>query len=168
MSISNIEVRFRDFETERIPLSDRVDRIHRLPGDSAQNEAERANASIGDALVDGSALKWEYYKPFGGLSDEEIKNLSATKVKDKEAICMETENVWQLDKHVTAMVDDEPGPAKDYVKCYTTVASDCPFFFNALYLSKYTNAKTEAAKRSVPGYHYFTKVYSFMSSHFIV
>ena len=29
-------------------------------------------------------------------------------------------NAWELAKQVTAMVDDELGPAKDYLKCNTT------------------------------------------------
>ena len=33
---------------------------------------------------------------------------------------------------------------------------------------KYANAKTDAAKHSVPGYHYFKKMYSFMDSHCII
>lgn len=45
MGVTNIEVRFRDIETARIHSSDRVN-----PGDSAQIEAERTNASIGEAL----------------------------------------------------------------------------------------------------------------------
>ena len=35
-------------------------------------------------------------------------------------------------------------------------------------LMKYANAKTDAAKHSVPGYHYFKKIYSFMDSHCII
>ena len=69
--------------------SDRVNRIHRAPGDSAQNEAERTNASIGEALVDGTSLKWEYYKPFDGLTEEVIQRLSAKEVLEKESVCME-------------------------------------------------------------------------------
>ena len=55
--VSNVEVRFRDVEIARMHFSDRVNRIHCAPGDSGQNEAERSNAAIGDALVDGEALK---------------------------------------------------------------------------------------------------------------
>ena len=51
MGITNTEVRLRDAEIPCIHSSDRVNRIHRAPGDSAQNEAERTNAAFGDALV---------------------------------------------------------------------------------------------------------------------
>ena len=63
VGVSDIEARFRDVEIARIHSSDRVNRIHRAPGDSAQNESERTNASIGDALVDGTALKWDFLSP---------------------------------------------------------------------------------------------------------
>ena len=78
MGITNAEVCFRDAEIACIHSSDRVNRIHRAPGDSAQNEAERTNAAIGDVLVDGSALRWEYSKPFDGLTIEGIDALSAS------------------------------------------------------------------------------------------
>ena len=96
---------FRDVEIARIQSSERVNRIHRAPGDSAQNEAERTNSSIGDALVVGTALKWQYFNPFDGLTNEEITKLSASEVKEREAICME-KNAWEVAIEVTAMVDD--------------------------------------------------------------
>ena len=55
-----------------------VNQIHHTPGDSAQNEAETTNAAIGDVLVDESAMRWEYSKPFDGLTIEEIDALSAS------------------------------------------------------------------------------------------
>ena len=88
-------MRFRDVEIARIQSSERVNRIHRAPGNSAQNEAERTDSSMGDALVDGTALKWEHFKPFDGLADEEIKKLSASEVKEREAIRME-KNAWKV------------------------------------------------------------------------
>ena len=70
-----------------------MNQIHRAPGDSAQNEGERTNASIGEALVDRTALKWEYLKPFDGLTSEEIDELSSNELKEKENLCME-KNAW--------------------------------------------------------------------------
>ena len=95
VGVSNLEVRFRDIEIARIHSSDRVNRIHRAPGDSGQNEAERSNAAIGDALVDGSALKWNYYGPLDGLTEDEVKNLSVTELQQRENDCME-KNAWKL------------------------------------------------------------------------
>ena len=77
-------------------------------------------------------------------------------------------NAWEVGKQVTVMVDDEPGPAKDYIKCYITLKSSYQFFFNKSYLVKYANDKTDAAKRHVPRYHYFKKIYLFMDCHCII
>ena len=60
--MSNFEVRFRDAKIALLHNSDRRARLHRATDDSGQNEAERSNACIGDALVDGGASKWEYYE----------------------------------------------------------------------------------------------------------
>ena len=108
-------MRFRDIEIARIHSSDRVNRIHRAPGDSGQNEAELSNAAIGDALVDGSALKWDCYGPFGGLEQDEIKKLSATELEEREADCMER-NAWKVSEEVKKTIDDEPGPAGDFMR----------------------------------------------------
>ena len=89
MGVTNTEVRFRDIETVRIHSNDRVNRIHCAPGDSAQIEAERTNVSIGEALVDGTALKWMYFTSFDGLTSEEIGKLSSNELKEKANLCME-------------------------------------------------------------------------------
>ena len=120
VGVSNLEVRFRDIEIARIHSSDRVNRIHRAPGDSGQNEAERSHAAIGDALVDRSALKWNYYGPLDGLTEEKVNNLSATDLQKRENDCME-KNAWKVAEEVTKIIDDEPGPAGGYMKSYVTL-----------------------------------------------
>ena len=47
-----------------------MNRIHRAPHDSRQNEAERSQAAIGQALVDGRALHWEYFQPTDLISED--------------------------------------------------------------------------------------------------
>ena len=165
VGITNVEVRFRDAEISRIHSSDRVNRIHRAPGDSAQNESERTNAAIGDSLVDGTALKWEYYKPFDGLASGEIDKLSASEIKERQALCMER-NAWRVAQEVAATVDDEPGPAGDFIKCYVTTCQNKQFFFNRSFLMQYAYCKTEAKKQQCPGSNYFKKIYSFIDTHF--
>ena len=120
VGITNTEVRFRDAEIAPIHSFDRVNRIHRASGGSAQNEAERPNAATGDALVDGSALRWQYFKPFDGTTAVEIGALSANEVKQKEKECMEKECMASSPGGIAAVVDDEPGPAGDFVKCHGT------------------------------------------------
>ena len=127
VGITNTEVRFKDAEIARIHSSDCVNRIHHAPGDSAQNEAERTNSAIGDALVDVSALRWQYFKPFVDMTAVGIAALSANEVNQKEKGCKE-KNAWQVTQEVAATVDDEPGPAGEFVKCYVTTCEKEHFF----------------------------------------
>ena len=53
VGVTNFEVKFRFAEICRLHGNDRRTRIHRARGDSGQNEAERTNGSICDAIVDG-------------------------------------------------------------------------------------------------------------------
>ena len=50
--------------------------VLRSRGDSGQNEAERTNSAIGDAVVDGATIEWDKFKQFESLSEEEIEALS--------------------------------------------------------------------------------------------
>lgn len=73
---SNIEVKFRDAEMARVLNFDRLNRVHRARNDSGQNESERSNACIREALVDGASLQWNHYGPLDNLDEDEIKKLS--------------------------------------------------------------------------------------------
>ena len=53
-------------------------------------------------------------------------------------------NAWRVAYDVAAMIDDEPGPAGDFIKCYVTQREKNQFFFNQPYLIKYAAAKTDA------------------------
>ena len=64
-------------------------RIHRAREDSGQNEAERLNACIGDALCDGGSLKWQIYETLHGLSEEEVKSLSTSELGAHSSKVME-------------------------------------------------------------------------------
>lgn len=58
-------------------------------------QKEQMHAAIGDSLVDGSVLRWQYFKPFDGTTALEIGALSADEVKQKEKDWME-KNAWQV------------------------------------------------------------------------
>ena len=72
-----------------------MNRIHRAPHDSGHNEAERSNAAISKALVDGRALHWEYYKENDLISEGEIGTLAVEEIKNLEAEAMER-NAWKV------------------------------------------------------------------------
>lgn len=93
VGVSNFEVRFRDAEIALLHNSDRRARLHRATNDSGQNEAERSNACIGDALVDGGSLNWEYYEQYHGLEEEDLKRMSAKELEDLENDRMQ-KNAW--------------------------------------------------------------------------
>lgn len=114
VGVSNIETKIRFVEMCRLHQSDRRIRLHRAPGDSAQNEAERTNACIGDAMVDGGTLHWEKYKPLEGMSEEEIKKMSIEDIEDNERQCNER-NAWYVAEQLAMRIDDEPGPGGDFM-----------------------------------------------------
>ena len=60
-------------------------------------------------------MRWQYFKPFDGMTTVEIGALSANEVKQKEKDCVE-KIAWKVAQEVAAMVDDEPGPAGDFLK----------------------------------------------------
>lgn len=70
-------------------------------------------------MVDGSALKWKYHEPFAGLSSEEVDKLSAEESKALEEKAME-QNAWHVARDVQTRIDDEPGPAGDFMKAFVT------------------------------------------------
>ena len=90
-----------------------------------------------------------------------------SEVKQKERDCLE-KNARQVAQELAAMVDDEPGPAGDFVKCYVMTFKKDQFFFNKKYLMQYTAATTEAKRRQVlgPGVTSTEKIYSFIDTHF--
>ncbi|KAG8175760.1 hypothetical protein JTE90_029245 [Oedothorax gibbosus] len=84
VGVSNIEVRIRSAEKVMIHNLDRLTRIHRSRGDSGQNEAERTNALIGNAISDGGSIKWDYFKIFEGMSQAEKDEMTSDDIKKHE------------------------------------------------------------------------------------
>ena len=66
------EVGFRDAKLSRIWKSDYRIRIHRAHESSGQQEAERTNSVVGDVIINGGSIKWEYFPRFDDKSDEQI------------------------------------------------------------------------------------------------
>ena len=95
VGVTNIEVKYRDLEILHINGWTHMNKIHRAPHNSGQNEAERSNAAIGEALVDGRALHWEYYKANDLISEGEIETLTVEEIKNLEAEAMEW-NAWKV------------------------------------------------------------------------
>ena len=71
VGISNYEQRFCDAELALVQNSDYRIKIHGSREEFEQNEAERTNSVIGDAMVDGGTLNWEIFKRFEDVTQEE-------------------------------------------------------------------------------------------------
>ena len=68
----------------------------------------------GDALVDGSTIKWQYHKALESLTENEIRKLSLEEINSMEAECME-KNAWQVCHDVASRINGEPAPRGDMV-----------------------------------------------------
>lgn len=75
----------------------------------------------GDAVVDGSTLKWQYHRAFDGLTDAEVSELSVAEAKSLEAIAIE-KNAVRVALELRNRIDGEPGPSGGYMKSYVTSA----------------------------------------------
>ena len=74
---------------------------------------------IGDAMVDGATLKWDIYKPFDGLSEEEVQHLSMSDVEllKEKAMC---KNAWAVAEQICVRIDEAKGPGGGYLHAYVS------------------------------------------------
>ncbi|CAG2257868.1 unnamed protein product [Mytilus edulis] len=142
VGVNNTAVKFRFAEMCRIQNSVRRVRIHRASGDSAQNEAERTNSAIGDALVDGATICWEYFKPLHGLSQEDQDAMTPSDL-DKHKAAMMEKNAWAVAEVVSLRIDDAKGPA-GFIQAYVTEHPEDQFFWNGNYLKRYHESSKSA------------------------
>jgi hypothetical protein len=163
VGVSNFEVRFRDAEIAMLHKSDRRTRIHRATNDSGQNEAERSNACIGDALVDGGSLHWEYYKELEGLTEDEVAEMSLKEVEEFENNRM-VKNAWRVAEEVHIRINGEPAP-KGFIESAVSERPGVEFFYNKEWLTKY-NITSTTKRPEVPGHSYFQKVEKFFEMHY--
>ena len=105
--MSYYEVRFRDAEFVHVHGSDYCIRVHRSRGDSGQNDAQRTNSAIGDSVVDGSTIDWNFYKRFDDLSDKQVTEMTPTEFEIYEQNMM-SRNAWGVAEIVRERVDDAP------------------------------------------------------------
>lgn len=162
VSVTNFDVQTRVAELCRLWNLDYYIRLHRSRGDSGQNEAERTNSAIGDAMVDGGTINWEYYPVFHGLTDEEIQNLTVedharNEVKRKER------NAWRVAEEIAERINGAP-VLGEFIDSQLTPNEDVSFFFNTVYVKEYQQSSA-SARPTVPGYHYMKKLETFNEAH---
>jgi hypothetical protein len=161
VGVSNYEVKFRMAEVSRMHKTVRRTRVHRATGDSGQNESERTNACIGEALVDGGPLCWDYFNPQSIHTMDELKAMTQDQLEAAEEECME-KNAWRVCEDVCQRVHMEPGPAGDMMLCMVEDAS--LFFYNTKELVQYQKSP-KGKRKALPGYHYFKKIENFIDEH---
>ena len=162
VGVSSAESRIRILEKARMHGNEKVLRIQRAREDSGQNEAERLNACIGDALCDGGSLKWQIYETLHGLSEEEVKSLSTSELDAHSSKVME-KNAWAVAEEVRIRIDDSPAQ-RGYISAFSVDRPENHFFYNREYLKEYLGV-TNNQKSSVPGHGYFSKLEQFESLH---
>lgn len=161
---NNGAVQYRMAEQILIHGLDKVVRVHRARGDSGQNEAERTNASIGEALVTGETLNWEYHQRFEGMTKSDIEALSLQDYEQLEEQRME-KNAWRAAAELAERVDGEPAPS-GFLNCSVTPTSREQFLWDKGYLENYMSCKTECARMKLPGHGYYSKLERFCKLHF--
>ncbi|XP_035659798.1 uncharacterized protein LOC118404665 [Branchiostoma floridae] len=165
VGVSNFEVRFRAAERARIHSTDLLCRIHRAREDSGQNEAERLNASMGDAICDGGTIRWQHFSPLHGLTEEDLSTMTRSSLEDHRQK-MEEKNAWAVAEEIRLRIDDSPAPT-GFIKSFIVDQPGSQFFFNRDHLLRYMKtAKT--LRTSLPGYHYFHKIEVFLEKHFTI
>lgn len=163
VGVSNFEVKFKDAELCRVFNSDHRIRVHRSRRDSGQNEAERTNSNIEDAVVDGAAIEWQKHVQFNGLSTEEKEALTVKEFEELEQKRME-QNAWDVSKQLVDRIDGAP-VLSERITAYLSEEQDKLFYFSQKYLLKYHTVSSREAKKMVPGASYFDKILSFFNSH---
>ena len=81
-------------------------------------------------------MKWEYFTPYDGLFEEQINDMAAEDLESYAEYNMER-NAWAVAKEVQLRINDEKGPANDFLKCYITEQVEEQFFFNKDELLQY-------------------------------
>ncbi|CAB4035148.1 Transient receptor potential cation channel subfamily A member 1 [Paramuricea clavata] len=140
-----------------------MNRIHHATNDSGQNEAERSNACIGNALVDGGSLHWEYYKELEGLTEDEVAEMSLKEVEEFENNRM-VKNAWRVAEEVHIHINGEPA-TKGFIASAVSERPGVEFFYNKEWLTKY-NITSTTKRPEVPGHSYFQKVEKFLEMHY--
>ena len=82
IAANNFSVHFREAELSLLHRSSQRYRIHLASGDQGFSKAERTNAYVGDALVDCTALKTDYFDKYHGLTESDVEKMSIQELND--------------------------------------------------------------------------------------
>ena len=75
--------------------------------EQAKPEHRKLSSAIGDSVVDGSTIDWNFYKRFDDLTDREVEEMTPNDFEKYEKDRM-SKNAWRVAEIVRARVDDAP------------------------------------------------------------
>ena len=67
---------------------------------------------LGEALADGSTIKWRYFDATDGMTVEQIQEMTNEEMIAAEDECMRR-NAWKVCEDVCSRIDGEPAPSGD-------------------------------------------------------
>ena len=159
---NNYEVKFREVEIAKLHKSSLRHRVHLASDDQGQNEAERTNAYIGEALADGTPLKIDYFDKHEGLTDDDKNSLPLPQLTAHEEKMAER-NAWAIAEDIAMRIDSEPGPS-GYMQGFVTHKKEYQFFYNTSHLNKWRKSG-KRMRQKLPGHHYFSMIENIMKTH---
>ena len=126
------------------------------------NEVERCQGYVGDAVCDGGPLDREHKKLFDETSLDDLKKLSLKEIEHLELKRMEF-NAFKVSDEMATRINDAPGPG-GYLKGFKATKADEMFFNDKKFLDLYLS-KSDKEKKNIPRYAYYSKVTSFLNGH---
>ena len=117
--VHNVEVQDFFVLVCKLLESDHRIRLHRASHGSAQNEAERTNAAIGEALTTGRPVE-PPADPFHGRTASQMDSMTL-KAVEEHCLSWKMENTWRLAREVSGRIHDEPGPGKHEQSLYMSL-----------------------------------------------
>ena len=162
VAVSNFDVQFRAAELAGMWGSDYRIRLHLSRNDSHSNEAERTNSAIAESVVDGQTIEWEFYKLFGGISDDKIEGMTLKEFERHQDQRMKL-NAYIVRDEVVKRIDGAPC-LKEEIVAYPS--PDDPFFFNKAEIYKHHTASNPNEDPKVSGIFYFQKITSYIQKHY--
>ena len=165
VGLSNHAVLYRVCSEIMICKYDYYTRVHLAPNDSSNNEVERIQSSIGDAICDGGALDWDYFPKFSDVLEEDVKNWTVAEHESYEWDRMER-NAFAVCEEVNRRVDGAE-TVDGYMKSYVSKHSDEFFFWDGKFLKEFIDneKKSELNKTVTPGTNYYQHLLNFATSH---
>jgi hypothetical protein len=162
VGVTNHDVQMRCAEIILLTEPDYYIRHHLANDDSSQNEVERCQSYVGDAICDGGSIPWEHKTPYEGISDEELASMTLEELEESEHAHMKY-NAFKVCDELTCRIDGATAPG-GFMKAFTSSDANELFFNNHNCLKAYL-AMSDNAENPCPGRNYFDMLKKFKEQH---